>query len=255
MAGMQEKAEKAFWEFFPAQLRERVLRTEFDARDATLIAYARLPETEVGADPFDLLRRNAEPTICGIEAPVIYDAVDGRPARRIVLPPTLWSNAERMKQLEAGHDRDASVHPNHSGLRLLKGIPEGATCHTYGRSGRLSLLLDKARSILAVAVFTGGLFESSERLTEADLRQAAWVLLARSGVSAGASSFHMLRAAGFFRVERAAGVPGSAGHETLKMLERDLLREAEEDRRIITALLRADTAWLRADVNPNQQRR
>jgi hypothetical protein len=255
MAGLQEKAEKAFCEFLPAQLRERVLRTEFDAKDATLIAYARLADHEIDADPFDLLRRNAEPTICEIEAPVIYDAVDGRPARRIVLPPTLWSNAERMKQLEAGHDRDASVHPNHSGLRLLKGIPEGVTCHTYGRSGRLSLLLDKARSILAVAVFAGGLFESSERLTEADLRQAAWVLMARSGVSDGARSFHMLRAAGFFRVERAAGVPGPVSRETLKMLERDLLREAEEDRRIITALLRTNVAWLRADVNPNQQRR
>ena len=255
MAGLQEKAEKAFWEFFPAQLRERVLRTEYDSKEAALIAYAGLPETEVGADPFDLLRRNAVPTLCGIDAPVVYDAVEGRPVIRIVLPPKLWSNAQRMKQLQSGHDRDASDHPRHSGLRLLKGIPQGATCHTYGRSGRLNLLLDNARPLLAVAVFTGGLFEASERLTEADLRQAAWVLLARSGVSTGARSFHLLRAAGFFRVERAAGVPESAGHETLKMLERDLLREAEEDRRIITALLRADVAWLRADVNPNHQRR
>jgi hypothetical protein len=50
-------------------------------------------------------------------------------------------------------------------------------------------------------------------------------------------------------------VPEPAGRETLKMLERDLLREAEEDRRIITALLRVDVAWLRADLNPNHQRR
>ena len=255
MAGLQDKAEKAFREFFPAQLRERVLRTEFDSKDATLIAYARLVDYEMDADPFDLLRRNVDPSFCGIDAPVVYDAVEGRPAFRIVLPPKLWSNAERMKQLELGRDRDISVQPKHSGLRLLKGIPELAACYTYGRSGRLSLLLDKSRPLLAVAVFSGGLFEFSERLTEADLRQAAWVLLARSGVSAGARSFHLLRAAGFFRVARAAGVPEPVGRETLKMLERDLLREAEEDRRIISALLRPDVAWLRADVNPNQQRR
>jgi hypothetical protein len=255
MAGLQDKAEKAFHEFFPAQLRERVLRTEFDSKDATLTAYARLADHEMDADPFDLLRRNVDPSFCGIDAPVVYDAVEGRPARRIVFPPALWSNAQRMKQLELGRYRDESVQPKHSGLRLLKGIPEQVACYTYGRSGRLSLLLDKSRPLLAVAVFTGGLFEASVRLTEANLRQAAWVLLARSGVSAGVRSFHLIRAAGFFRVARAARVPEPAGHETLKMLERDLLREAEEDRRIISALLRPDVAWLRTDVNPNQQRR
>lgn len=255
MASLQDKAESAFREFFPAQLQERVLRTEFDAKDATLIAYARLADHEIDADPFDLLRRNVDPWFCGIEAPIVYDAVEGRPALRIVLPPALWSNAQRIKQLRSGGDRDASESSRHSGLRLLKGIPEQTTCYTYGRSGRLSLLLDKTRPLLAVAVFVGGLFESSQRLTEANLRQAAWVLLARSGVSTGARSFHLLRAAGFFRVERAAGVPESAGRETLKMLESDLLREAEEDRHIILALLRADVAWLRADLNPTQQRR
>lgn len=255
MKGLQNKAESAFREFFPVQLRERVLRTEFDSKDATLVAYARLADHEIDADPFDLLRRNVDPSLCGIDAPVVYDTVEGRPALRIVLPPKLWSNAERMKQLRPGRDRDANDPPKHSGLRLLKGIPERAACYTYGRSGRLSLLLDKTRPLLAAAVFTGGLFDASERLTEADLRQAAWVLLARSGVSTGARSFHLLRGSGFFRVERAAGVPDSAGRETLEMLESDLLREAEEDRRIVSALLRTDVAWLRADVNPNQQRR
>ena len=253
MTGLHEKAEKAFQEFFPAQLRERVLRTEFDSKDATLIAYARLTDFGIDADPFELLRRNADPSFWEIDAPIVYDAVEGRPAIRIVLSPKLWSNAERMKQLRSGGDRDASEPPRHSGLRLLKGIPEQVACHTYGRSGRLSLLLDKARPLLAVVVFTGGLFEASERLTEADLRQAAWVLLARSGVSTGARSFHLLRAAGFFRVERAAEVPESAGRETLKMLESDLLREAEEDRHIISALLRTEVAWLRADVNPTSK--
>jgi len=255
MAGLQEKAEKAFWEFFPAQLRERVLRTEFDSKEAALIAYARLAGLGMDADPLDLLRRNVDPWFCGIEAPVVYDAVEGRPVTRIVLPPKLWSNAERMKQLQSGRGRGAGDRPRHSGLRLLKGIPEQAAGHTYGRSGRLNLLLNGARPLLAAAVFVGGLFEAPAQVTEADLRQAAWVLLARSGVSTGAGSFHLLRAAGFFRVERAAGVPEPAGRETLKMLERDLLREAEEDRRIITALLRVDVAWLSADLNPNHQRR
>jgi hypothetical protein len=247
---MHAKAEQAFRELCPAEITGRVLRTEYDSRDGTLVVYAGLTDAEADADPLELLRRNLDPLHYGIEAPLIYDSATGRPARRMIFPYRLWSNAERMKAAVRVRDREEGPWQKHSGLRLMKGIPEEAAEHTYGRSGRLCLLLDRALPLLAVEVIPGGLREYTDRPADGGIRRAAWVILARSGVSTGHRAFHMLRAH-FMRVERAAVVPEPVTREALKLLERDLLREAEEDCRIMTALLRTDVSWLHADVNPN----
>jgi hypothetical protein len=71
----------------------------------------------------------------------------------------------------------------------------------------------------------------------------ALILLARTGSAIRPYPFHMLREKDFFTVERAVHIDKVNGVETLKTLENELIRGAEEDRKIMNALLSSRVSW------------
>jgi hypothetical protein len=188
-------------------------------------------------------------------APTVMDAPTGRPAGRIVIPYTLWADADKLKTL--WEQPAPSEKPREAGseLRLLKGVPDDVCQHRYGRSGRFTLLLDHRPPLLAARVFPGGFAPVTGEMPGERLHQAAWMLLARSGVAAKPYPFHMLRGEAFFQMERAVALPSSSARETVKAFELELIRGAEEDRFILTTLFRTSVPWERDEEATKDSRR
>jgi hypothetical protein len=163
-----------------------------------------------------------------------------------VVPFEVWSRPGGLRAFLAG-EGDGLRHPaDHGPLRLLKGIADGVPEHRYGRAGRFRLLLEGPRPVLTVQVFPSGLIHSRERTTPGRLAGVASVLMARTGIAGKPYPFHLLRSEDFFRVERAVTISGRVNEATtLKMRESELLRGAEEDRKIVAAMLSEPSPWER----------
>jgi hypothetical protein len=175
--------------------------------------------------------------------PMVLDAATGRPAGRIVIPYTLWADAGKLKAFWEQSASSEEVSAAGSELRLLKGVPDDVRQHRYGRGGRFTLLLDRRPPLLAVRIFPGGFAPVVGEVPGERLHWAAWMMLARSGVSPKPYPFHMLRGAAFFQMERAVALPSSPAREAVKAFERNLIRGAEEDRVILTTLFQTSVPW------------
>jgi len=239
---LRELAEKALLEAAPKDFDLRGYRLNVLPQDGTLILF--FASSQAVRDPISLLRENAV-TSKGLPAPYVIDLETGVSARRFVVPHSVWTRPESFRKVLDGEDfhNSSSVI---SSLRLWKKIGRELNTYRYGRSGRLTLYLDTSPPLLAARVFSGGLLlrpGSSPCIPEGRTTRLALVLLARTGASARPYPFHRLQGEHFLHVERAAHIQSTAGRETLKNLENELIRGAEEDREIIHALLSSGVPW------------
>jgi hypothetical protein len=230
---LQERAERIFREAFPHGFENREARVDVTPTTGTMFLFVQTSEQ----DPLCLLRSNGNPLGTPLFAAALVDPVTGRPARRYMLPFKCWSHPERLSAALKDDPERPRKLPDWSRIRLAKGIPEGVEEFRYGRSGRLAILLDRPWALLAVQVFPGGLVPSDRVVSPERLAHMAWVLLARSGVDSRPYSCHMLRRGHVFHVERAAEAGANTGAEGLEALEVHLLKSAEEDRKILDAMM------------------
>jgi hypothetical protein len=211
--------------------------------------------SEDGHDPVQLLRTNAKARVTPLSGPAVLDPDTGRAAKRYAIPYRVWAKPGALRGLLEG---GLTMHQHvldFSALKLMKSIPEGVRVSTYGRSNRLTLLLDREPPLLTARVFPGGLTERTRALTDGRLSTMARVLLARSGVAVKPYPFHLLRKKHWGWVERAVEVPVTLTPANFRGLEIDLLKGAEEDRMILNAMMSASFAWESIGDSYNNQRR
>ncbi|RJR29416.1 MAG: hypothetical protein C4576_35425 [Desulfobacteraceae bacterium] len=232
-AALIEKAEKILEEFLPEKLSAETMKLEVVSSDGTLFLFRELKSTPAG--PLELLRENGRERQLPLPMHVVLSPESGKPVRRLLIPFGVWSNPARLKAIFREHEE---AFRDHASIRMMKSIPDGVNDYVYGRSGRLKLLLRQSSVFLAADVFPGGLIESKYRNSEQGILHAAWVLLARSGMTIRPYPFYVLRSDDFFRVERAISLPPSTTHEELRAAEIEIVRGAEEDRKILESLLR-----------------
>ena len=104
----------------------------------------------------------------------------------------------------------------------------------------MALVLDRWPALLTARLFPGNLADLDLDRTPARLSIIAEVLLARSGAANRPCSFLMIRGATFFSIERAIDLYYPIPVNRLKTLEKALLQQAEEDRKVIYALMHPD---------------
>jgi hypothetical protein len=233
---LQEQAEKALMGAVPKDFLSEGCRLEVLAQDGTLVLF--LGQGQAEEDPILLLKANAG-TWNGFPGPYVIDPETGVLARRCAIPYRIWTRPETLRRAIVGEDFHDSL-PVISSLRLWKRIGGEVTAYRYGRSRRLTLYLQTKPPLLAARVFPEGLLlmpGSSLSITDGLIHSLALVLLARSGVATRPYPFHRLQEEHFFHVERAVCIPPNIGRETMKTLENELIRAADEDCEIIHALL------------------
>lgn len=209
-------------------------RVEVAPADGKMILYVSALKTD---DPISMLRRNAEEFKGVFSAPVVIDPKSGSFAHRVVIPYKLWVKPQVLRSVLDSKRQINESDPWRSTLFLTKSIPEKTREHRYGRGKKLRLILDRQPVLLAVAVFPGGLVESDLSINSTRLSHAGLVLLARAGMQDRPFSFHMLRESSFFRMERATEISGSVSKDRLKCTERQLIRQADADRKLVRALI------------------
>jgi hypothetical protein len=236
--GLQDRARQIFAEAMPQRFEALETKIEVSPQNGMMLLFTQIARNE--NDPLALLGWNAE---CQNAAPIVLHPEIG-PAKRYTIPFQVWTKPE---YLAAFFQNRLTMHthvPDVSSLRLLRDIPEDVVEYQYGRSKRFTLLLDRVPALLAAQIFPGGLVQANVAVTPERLTRMAWVLLARSCVASKPYPYHMLRdTRHFFSVERAAPITVRGGQSSLRPLEIDLLKGAEEDRRIASALLATEEAW------------
>jgi hypothetical protein len=235
---LEENANQAVEEILSNQGPQFESRVEVIPSDFTVLVYIRLPEQD---SPLEILRQNKESRQKSLSAPVVIDPKTGFLSHRYVIPYMIYKHRGVEKTLRlvlAARDGINKVKTDWSKLRSNKKIAEDIIDFQYGRSGRLSLLLERWPALLTAQVFPGGLVESDFTATSERLSSIAWILLARSGLANRPYSFHMIRDKTFLSVERASEIHFSISPDRLRSLEKDLVKQAEEDRIIIMALMK-----------------
>jgi hypothetical protein len=219
-------------------------RNEFESRvevipsDFTVLVYIRLLEQ---SSPLTILHENKEGQQKSLSAPVVIDPKTGFLSHRYVIPYGLYKHRGIEKTLRlilAAKDGIKKVKTDWSGLRSNKKIAEDVFDFRYGRSGRLSLLLDRWPALLTAQLFPGGLVDSDFTAGSERLSSIAWILLARSGLADRPYSFHMVRNKTYLSAERAIEIHFTISPDRLRYLEKELVKQAEEDRIIIMALMK-----------------
>ena len=235
---LAKNANQAVEEILSDKRNQFESRVEVIPSDFTVLVYIRLPEQD---SPLAMLRENKENKKKSFSAPVVIDPETGFLSHRYVIPYMLYKHPGIKKTLRlvlAEKDEKNKVRADWSKLRSTKKIAEDIIDFRYGRSGRLSLLLDRWPALLTAQVFPGGLVESEFTATSERLSSIAWVLLARSGSLNRPYSFHMFRNKTFLSIERAIEIHFTMSANRLKSLEKDLVKQAEEDRLLIMALMK-----------------
>jgi hypothetical protein len=212
-------------------------RIEIKPNGFTTIVYLRLPEQE---SPLILLEKNATQRKNGSSAPVVVDPGTGFLSYRYVIPHIFykrWGIEKTLRMVLSDQDEKKGIRMDWSKLRGNRTIPEDVDDFRYGRSARLRLLLERWPALLSAQVFPGGLYEKNSAIAPERLGSIARVLLVRSGIANRFYSFHMLPKPNFFEIERAAEIHTPLSIAQLNSFEKELMRQAEEDRHLLNIML------------------
>ena len=213
------------------------VRVEVTANDRWLVVYRR-PLAD--RQPYEWICKNACYGRKPFAGPVVIDPATGLMSYRYVIPLPLYSHygvEETLQMVLSGNRWNGGLVADWSKLLQSKGLPAGGDDVSFGRSGRLGLITDRWPALLTVRLFPGELADKNLVRSPECISRVAGVLLARSGAPRRPQSFHMIRGTGFFSVERAIEIYYLLSAQRLKSMEKDLLEQAEEDRRVISALM------------------
>jgi hypothetical protein len=237
---LEEIAKQATIRILAGAKRSGDVRIEVIPNDLSLIVYCRTPHNH---RPDEWIYKNAEHGKKPFAGPVVIDPETNMISYRYVIPYLLYNRfgvEETLQMVLTGKNQNGEIRMDWSKLRQSKGLPADCDEFSYGRSGRLRLVTDHWPALLTARLFPGELAEMNLVRSPECLSRVAGVLLARSGAPHRPHSFHMIGGTSFFSVERAIELYYLLPATRLKNMEKDLLEQAEEDRRVISALMHPD---------------
>jgi hypothetical protein len=241
---LEKIAKQATISILASAKRSGDVRIEVIPNDLSLIVYCRAADNHRA---YEWICKNAEYGKKPFAGPVVIDPQTGQISYRYVIPYLLYNHygvEDTLQMILTGKSQNGRIRMDWSKLRQSKGLPADCDEFSYGRSGRLGLITDHWPALLTVRLFPGELAEMNLVRSPECFSRVAGVLLARSGAPHRPYSFHMIRGLSFFSVERAIELYHSLPAIRLKNIEKDLLEQSEEDRRVISALMHPDVPVL-----------